>query len=237
MIVLVHGAWHGSWCWEPLQRVLREAGVDSLAVDLPGRDDDGTTPGELGIDDFADALLAAVAHVDEPILLVGHSQGGVTISRAAEREPERFSGLVYLAALLLADGESGADAYASDVDGELVRHVTVSDDFTTTTIDPAAAPDLFFADCAAEDVDHALSRLVPEPLGISMSPIEVTADRWGSIPRTYILCTEDRAISPALQRDMAERVGVDRVVELRASHSPFLSIPDELAAVLIDLAG
>jgi len=236
MIVLVHGAWHGSWCWEPVQRRLADAGVDSLAVDLPGRAGDETPLGDLGIDDFAAALLAATAHLDEPLVLVGHSQGGLTISRAAELAPERCASLVYVAALLVAEGETGADTFAADTDGELVANVGVSDDFTSTSIDPAAAPALFYADCDPTDVERSLARLVPEPIGIATAPLEVTAERWGSVPRTYVVCTEDRAVSPALQRRMAERVGVDRVIELDASHSPMLSMPDELAAVLADLA-
>jgi pimeloyl-ACP methyl ester carboxylesterase len=236
MIVLVHGAWHGSWCWEPVQRRLQAAGVDSLAVDLPGRAGGPAPLGELGLDDFATSLLDATDHLDEPLVLVGHSQGGLTISRAAELAPERCSSLVYLAALLVADGETGAETFAADTDGELVANVVVSDDVVSTTVDPAAAPELFYGDCTPEDVEWALARLVPEPLGIATAPLAVTAGRWGSVPRSYIVCTEDRAVSPELQRRMAERVGVDRVVELAASHSPFLSMPDELAAVLVELA-
>jgi pimeloyl-ACP methyl ester carboxylesterase len=235
MIVLVHGAYHDKRCWEPLQTALRAKGVDSVALDLPGHGADPTPLGDLTLDRYVDALLAAVDEIDEPVVLVGHSQAGVTISQAAERAPGKISALVYLTAALVDDGQSIIDVLASDPDGELAANVVISDDFTAMSIDPAAAAGLFYADCEAATAERAASQLCPEPLAVAATPLRLSAERWGSIPRSYILCTQDRAISPTAQRAMVAAVGVDQVVELTSSHSPFLSMPDELAAVLLDL--
>lgn len=70
-----------------------------------------------------------------------------------------------------------------------------------------------------------------------MTPVNVTADRWGSVPRSYILCTQDRAIGPERQQAMIDRTGSDQVISIDASHSPFISMHDQLATVLIDVAG
>jgi len=236
-IVLIHGAWHGKRCWEPLQAALEAAGAESIAVDLPGRGDDTTPLADLTLDLYVDCVLAALADVHEPVLLVGHSQGGVTISQVAERAPDEISGLVYLTALLVGDGRSIVDVLSSDPDSQLVANVVLSDDFTYSTIDPAAATEVFYADCDVTTVRAAIDQLVPEPLAISSTPLQLSDERWGSIPRTYVMCTEDQAISPAAQRTMIDDVGVDQVIEMAASHSPFLSQPDELAAILLELRG
>ncbi|WP_374210506.1 alpha/beta fold hydrolase [Dermatobacter hominis] len=100
MFVLVHGAWHGSWCWSRLQASLSAAGAVSTAVDLPGRAGDPTPLDGLDLDAYAERVAAVVTSVDEPVVLVGHSMGGATISQVAERVPERIEALVYVCALL-----------------------------------------------------------------------------------------------------------------------------------------
>ncbi len=235
MFLLVHGAWHGAWCWSRLKDHLTERDALSTAVDLPGRGAQPAPPDALTLDAYADRVVDLIAHIDEPVTLVGHSLGGATISTVAERVPERLACLVYLCALLQPSGATPADLHANDPDSGLLQAVELADDGLTTSIRADAAGELFFGDCSDDDTAWAVGRLCPEPIGPAMSSIVTTSERWGSVPRAYIRCNEDRAIRPAEQDRMVAEVGADVVVELASSHSPFLSQPSQLADALIGL--
>jgi hypothetical protein len=137
--------------------------------------------------------------------------------------------------MLLQDGQSTIDVSVNDPGSQLMANISLNEAAATSAVAASAARGLFYGDCTVEASDKATRPLVPEPVGPASTPVNITAERWGSVPRSYILCTQDRAISPAQQRAMIASVGVDRVVEMDSSHSPFISQPERLAALLIDL--
>jgi len=235
MFVLVHGAWHGAWCWEQVEHHLGELGAASVAVDLPGRAGDARPAAELTLDSYVDHMVAAIDAALEPVVLVGHSLGGLVVSQAAERIPEKVSSLVYLCAMLLEDGQSTIDAAVNDADSQLMANISLDEKAATSSVAESAVRALFYGDCTVAASDTAARLLVPEPVGPATTPVRVTTEGWGSVPRSYILCAQDRAISPTTQRAMIASVGVDRVIELESSHSPFISQPERLAAILVDL--
>ena len=235
MFVLVHGAWHGAWCWDQVEQQLEKLGAASVAVDLPGRSGDTRPPAELTLDSYVDHVVAAIDASREPVTLVGHSLGGLVISQTAERVPEKISSLVYLCAMLLQDGQSTIDAAVNDPTSQLMANISLDESGATSSVAEAAVRDLFYGDCTVAAGDKATRLLVPEPVGPATTPVHLTIDGWGSVPRSYILCSQDRAISPTAQRAMIASVGVDRVIEMDSSHSPFISQPERLAAVLVDL--
>jgi pimeloyl-ACP methyl ester carboxylesterase len=235
MFVLIHGAWHGAWCWEQVEHHLEDLGAASVALDLPGRAGDPRPATELTLDSYVDHVVATIDASPEPVVLVGHSLGGLVVSQTAERIPEKISSLVYLCAMLLHDGQSTIDAAVNDADSQLMANVSVDEGAATSSVAEGAVRELFYGDCTVAASDKATRLLVPEPLGPATTPVHATKERWGSVPRSYILCTQDRAISPATQRAMIASVGVDRVIEMDSSHSPFISQPERLAATLTDL--
>jgi pimeloyl-ACP methyl ester carboxylesterase len=236
MFILVHGAWHGGWCWEEVEAHLGKAGAQATAVDLPGRAGDSRPLDQLTLDSYVDKVIEVIDAAPTPVVLVGHSLGGVVISQVAERAPEKVAALVYLCAILLHDGQSPLDIMANDPDSLLLSNIILNESATASRVTPEAVRELFYADCSREISDRATGLLVPEPIVPSSTPIHVTDERWGMVERTYVLCDEDRAISPAKQRSMIADVGVDLVVEMHASHSPFLSQPEELAGHLLDVS-
>jgi pimeloyl-ACP methyl ester carboxylesterase len=219
-LVLVHGAWHGSWCWERVVPLLERKALEVRTVDLPSVDPPGGSP---GIADDAAAVTAALDAIPGEKVLCGHSYGGVVITHAAAGR-EDVTRLVYLAAVMPDSGESPAAAFARA--GVAADWIVVEGDRMWP--DPARAGRVFFNDCDAETQAAAVARLRPMSTAVQTQSVPVAA--WRSLPSTFVICTLDRAIVPDAQRIFAKQA--EDFVELESGHSPFLSQPAELAALL-----
>jgi pimeloyl-ACP methyl ester carboxylesterase len=234
--VLVHGAWHNAWCWEGVAGDLRAAGHEVDAIDLPGHGADATPHGEVTLDAYADRIVDAIGPDGDPVVLVGHSMGGIAITQAAERAADRLSRLVYVTAFLPRDGESLADL-ASLPEGapDLVMPNAIIEPPDAIFPEPAARG-AFYHRCAPADADAAVAHLNPQPLPPLATPVTITDDGAAGVERHYIACTDDQAIRIALQRRMVEASPCASVTELDADHSPFLSRRGELVTALAALA-
>lgn len=230
--VLVHGSWHGAWCWEKLLPALRAAGHDAVAVELPAHGSDPADASDASFSGYVERVGAAIDDADGEVVLVGHSMGGHVVTQAAERYADAVAAVVYLAAFLPTDGQALTDLGARAFDSSLPEHITVDGDRGVVTFDEAAAGEVFYQDCPERDVAWARSRLRPEPAAPRHTPVDLS-DRYDSVPRTYIECTEDRALPVAFQRSMYETVGCDAVHTLETGHAPFLSEPAALAETLL----
>src|SRR3954451_18205606 len=164
--VLVHGAFHGAWCWEPLVRELSVGGHDVVTIDMPGSGDDATPVADVTLDAYAQRICDTLADQPEPVVLVGHSMAGVAITQVAARCPERIAKLVYVAAFLPADGQCLADlAQLPEGAGDMVQeNVAVEGDPPVATMPAEAAREGFYALCSPEQVAWATERLRPQPL-------------------------------------------------------------------------
>jgi pimeloyl-ACP methyl ester carboxylesterase len=230
--VLVHGHMHGAWCWDKVVPLLAARGHRVVTLDLPGRGNDRTPHAEITLEDFVRATARVVAAQDAPVILVGHSAGGVVIGEVAERMPERVARLVYVAAILLRDGESIMSAFVAgapqdgaiaveDGDAVMANRVKLRRRFYNTSSDT--------------DADWTLDRICPEPLAPMLAAVKLTAERFGRVPRTFIQTLQDNAVPIALQRAMCAATPCD-VVEMNCDHSPFLCRPEEFAAQLDAIA-
>jgi pimeloyl-ACP methyl ester carboxylesterase len=229
-VVLVHGAWHGAWCWDQVVERLDRRGVPSLALDLPGHGDSREPLGDLGTD--AAALRGVLDGLDAAVVC-GHSYGGAVISDGAAHPAARH--LVYLAALLLDVGEScsasAASAPPSDEPGLLDGAIQAGPD-GQVALDPSLAPAALYGDCAPADVERAVAHLGPQAYASLTAPAAHAA--WREVPSTYVVCRDDRAIPASMQRQLATRA--ETVLEWPTSHSPFLSRPDLVADLLASRA-
>jgi pimeloyl-ACP methyl ester carboxylesterase len=219
-VMLVHGAWNGSWCWDDVRSRLQYAGITAAAVDNPSV----AVPGsDLRAD--VDHLRAALDATTGPVVLVGHSYGGAVVSDAAAHPIVVRT--VFISSFPLEVGESiSVNGLSGGEGGDLAEALTYDDD--TVSVDPARAVHFFFHDCSDAVAVAARDRLRPMSLAAMVGSAQTAA--WREKPSNYILCTDDRVVPVALQRSAAARV--DRVVEIRSSHSPFLSRPDEVARIL-----
>ena len=219
---LVHGGLHGAWCWERLVPELEGRGHRAVAMDLPIDDDTA------GAERYAEAVVDAVDGVDDDVVVVGHSLGGLTIPLVAERRP--VARLVFLCATLPDPGRSFVDQTEHDPGMLDPRFggLSVGDDRTADM--EALAGDAFYNDCPPDEVAWAVARFRRQawlPM-TEVSPMKA----WPDVERSYILCSDDHAVPPSWSRRAApERLGVEPI-ELPGSHSPFLSRPAALADVL-----
>jgi pimeloyl-ACP methyl ester carboxylesterase len=228
--VLVHGAFHGAWCWERVIAELEAAGHSVQAPDLPGSGEDRTPVADVTLDAYAERICDVLGADDEPAVLVGHSMGGVAITHAAARCANRISALVYVAGFLPADGQSLVElaTLPEGAGGAVLPNMVVDGEPPVATLPAAAAQEAFYGCCDEETTAWALERLRPQVLAPFVTP--TTLD--GDLARHYVLCTRDRAIPPPLQRLMSGERATGTVAELDTDHSPFLSTTSELVALL-----
>lgn len=226
LVLLVHGAWHGAWCWAPLQAELDARGIPSFAVDLPGHGVSTLPLGDLHGD--AEHLADVIADLDRDVVLVGHSYGGAVITEAAARAG-RVVHLVYLTAFALDDGESIMSLLGSLPRAEVrLGAAIVQRDDGTSVLDPDHAVAALYGACPPAAVQAALARLSPQPMASFVQP--VTGSPRRHIASTYVCCTEDEAISIVHQREMALRC--THTVTLATDHSPFSSMPAATADIV-----
>jgi len=221
--------------------LLEARGHEAVAVELPGN-----TYGKFDIpaarvtlETYAQHVCKILDQLEEPVVLVGHSLGGLAITQAAEYRPGKISTLVYLTALLLGPGEAMMPVASQDpeaVRAGLQRDSwTVSDDLSTVTFHEESLKSRFFSDCSEDDTAWAKSMLVPQPAGPLMDPMQTTGENFGRVPKVYIECLADGAILLALQREMQSKIPCERVMSLDTGHSPFLSAPAELVRLLVSI--
>jgi pimeloyl-ACP methyl ester carboxylesterase len=234
--LLIHGAWHGAWCWYKVVPRLEKLGHTVLAPDLPAMGRDRTAVNRVSLASWREFVCDIVDSVPEQVMLVGHSRGGIVISEVAEARPDRIRKLVYLTAFLLKDGQSLFDVASSDPESLVPPNMVMSDDKSSSTLRDDALRDAFYGECNDDDLALARLCLKPEPTVPLATPIRVTEPRYGSVPRAYIGCLRDRAMTPAMQRSLQAGSPCSEVLDLDADHSPFFSRPDELVRMLDSLA-
>ncbi|MFF3337031.1 alpha/beta fold hydrolase [Streptomyces sp. NPDC002888] len=271
-ILLLHGAWHGSWCWEPVTTALSAAGHPVLAIDLPGHGLQAPVPdayiaqdldalatavsplGGLSAADCAEPAVEAVHALHAafgPVVVVAHSLAGVVLNHVGEAVPDLIARLIHLAALAPAPGRTVfEDAATPEFGDSLTLGLPIGDPGATGAVrinwnSPDAgyrstARQCFYGDVPDATADAATRLLSPDvPVRLYSDPAPPTAERWGTVSRSWIRCTLDRTVPVAAQDAFIGRL--DAVAPgtpfeqhtLETGHSPFLSAPEMLSSVLL----
>lgn len=226
--LLVHGAWQGAWIWPAVSAGLTMRGHEAHVLDLPGSGDDPTPPDRVTLSSYTEAIVAAVRAIGKPVTLVGHGTGGIAVTAAAELASERIARIIYLCAFAPCDGDSFNSLHALVPTLQPAYTAIQGNDITCDTT-AASRTDAFMQDAPWPVSSWARDRFRPQAIAPLTTPVRLSVGRCGKIPRGYIVCTQDNAIDPALQRAMATRAGCTRIKEMPASHAPFLSDPSATA--------
>lgn len=235
--VMVHGAWHGGWCFDALRAPLAAAGHVMIAPDLPGMGGSDAELAAVTLAGWGDFVADICRSSAPPVVLVGHSRGGLVISQAAEAAPEAIGALVYVCAMLMPSGVTRAEwKKQAEPNPAFEAIIRPHPSGHATTIDQGAAPAIFAQMSPIADAVAAAARLVAEPSAPRLQPLALTDARYGRVPRHYIECLHDRTIPIADQRAMQALQPCASVTALEADHSPFLSAPQALADALLSIA-
>lgn len=228
--VLVHGAWHGAWCWKKILPGLWSAGHRAFPVSLTGT---GERAHQLSRDitlrTHADDV-AAVIEMEElqEVILVGHSYGGMVITAVADRMPERIRRLVYLDAVVPQPGESWSSTHAEQTRTQRLQAIAASGSI------PPADPAMF--GLTGDDAAWVARRQRPHPGGTYDDPLHFDAARIAALPRTFIDCTDPALATIAVMRArVRDEPGWD-VQEIATGHDAMISAPDELLRMLLAMA-
>ncbi|TBV09642.1 alpha/beta fold hydrolase [Stutzerimonas kirkiae] len=234
-IVLIHGAWAGSWVWEPLLPALRAAGFEPHAVDLPGNR--GELPfAAVSLERYRGHVLAVLESLDGPAHLVAHSGGGVTATAVAEAAAERIASVTYIAGMMLPSGMGFGQlcaqlaAEGADVAG-IGPYLEVLPG--ASRVPPAAAREIFLGDVADEAAWHAARCMVAQPDGGRDIVADWSAERFGRLPRLYVEALDDRSVTLPAQRRMQELTPGAQRLSLACGHVPQLAAPDALLEGLL----
>ncbi|MFF3753535.1 alpha/beta fold hydrolase [Streptomyces sp. NPDC002018] len=238
--LLVHGAWHGGWAWQPVAARLRAAGHRVLAPTSPGLgvNDD---PRDVTLDDCVDALVGFVERLDlSNVTLVAHSWGGYLAGGAEKRLAGRLKQVIFFSAFVPRAGESLLDAVGPD-HGALFEELGRASEDDTVTL-----PFEIFASGFMQDADEATARAIyellrPQPYRTVADVATADAAPTGAdVPSAYLLAADDCSLPPGeygwLPR-FPERLGGVPVVRTPGSHEALFTRPEELSRTLLGLAG
>ncbi len=203
-----------------------------VAPDLPGHGDDDTDPGAVSLSLYVDHLREVVEKQGEPVVLVGHSLGGLSISAVVSALPDRVAAMVYLAAFV---PQTMAPLVELQDRLDLANAMLIDPLRGAIDLERERVADLFYGDCTETQQVWAADRLCTQAIEPFFATIPIDHDAWGRPPRHYIECLQDRAVPLSLQREMHEPLGFE-VHRLDTAHSPFLSAPESLASLLLQVA-
>jgi pimeloyl-ACP methyl ester carboxylesterase len=232
--VLVHGGWHGGWCWKKVVPILRGAGHEVFTPTLTGLGERvHLARPDVGLATHVEDVVGLIEYEDlTGVVLVGHSYSGMVITGVADRAPERVAQLVYLDAFVPEDGQSLLDLLLPERRDMFLEQARTSGDGRSV---PAPAPEIWGV---TDDADLAWirPRLVPQPLATFTEPLQLR-HAGASRPRTYIACTASP--TAASFRPFVERARTDpawRYREIPTGHDAMVTMPDELVGLLLDAA-
>lgn len=234
--VLIHGAFGGGWNWDPVRGKIIQAGHDVVTPDLPGQGNDQTPLSEVTLDSYTDCVIDALDRQTAPVVLAGHSLGGISISQAAEYRPDKVKVLVYVAAFLLPDGSSPRSFWGDQSSqSPVMSHCDITEDGVITFRKEHIAK-VIYNTSPADAVEKAgrLQRpMARKPLG---TPLRLSAENYGRVPRVYFEALEDIAVPIEYQRMMVQAMPCEKVVTFDTDHAPMASAPEQFVNELLALA-
>ena len=196
---------------------------------------DKTPIGEVTMQSTVNSICKLIDSIEGKVILVGHSKNGIMISQTAEYRPDKIEKLVYLAAYLIPNGKTQKEYSMQDTHGILKPFVTMNEDLTAHSLQPEIYKEGLYADCDDNITELAKLLLSHEPVESAITPLKLTEENYGRVPRVYIECLEDKAVTPFIQRKMHKETACQKVYSMPTSHSPFFSRPKELCDILCEI--
>jgi pimeloyl-ACP methyl ester carboxylesterase len=238
--VLVHGSFHGNWCWTKVMPLLEREGYAVVAPNLPASGGDNASIENADLNGYAGRIAPMIDGIEGKIILVGHSMGGIVTSQVSEDRPHRLCAAVYINGLLFRNDESLASFLEANsglnVDDLVLKNMKVSADGTMATFPADKATEVFYNTCTAADASWAQTQLTPQRTKVYGDKLKLSTERYGTVKRFYVKGLQDHAVSPLYQDAMLKNTACEQIFSLDGDHSPFLSAPSKLVDILLTIA-
>ena len=234
-IILIHGAWHGSWCWQKIiPLLLEQQGRIVLAPNLPGHQPNDRSDQKITLQSYINCIVSIIDQQSQPVMLVGHSMAGMLIAQVAELRPQLIGKLIFLNAYLPSNEDSVFSLNKSfNPDGEINRAMHLSNNRRSYSIEESEFTRLFYHQSCKEDQELALLNYCPQPSLPLASSLKLSAENYGKLEKIAICSTDDRVIPAKMQKQMLMKQTCNEYIQIEGDHSPFFSLPDTLASLLL----
>jgi pimeloyl-ACP methyl ester carboxylesterase len=236
--VLVHGAWHGAWCWAAVVRQLQKLGDRAFAVDLPGHGASNISRAEATLAGYIDSVTKFIEERGlSDVILAGHSLGGMTISGVVQKIPARIKRVIYVSAIVPLDGESAihtlpdADAVARVLEGLRSRPDPSS------PVDEQMFRTAYMQDASRDLQDFVLSALVPEPVAPMLETLSMKSFYTCGVPQSFLVCEDDISRGPGhWHPNFSSRLANPTMRFVKCGHEIMFTAPVQCARALHKLA-
>ncbi len=229
--VLIHGAWHGGWCWDGVIQALEKEGHTAEAPTMPGHDPGDDRSG-IELDSYVGKIVDVLNSQAGPVVLVGHSSAGFLLQSAAPKAPDKIEQLIFLNAFILPDGKCQFDLVPPEAAEGMTGAASASPDNCVPVIEDFVR-DMLMAGESRELQDALISRLVPQPLALFTTKVSTQEFSGLGIRKTVLFCKEDASLPPGAYLGMAQGLGEFDLIEVDGGHEALFTNPQIVANGLI----
>ena len=225
--ILIHGAWHGGWCWDGVIEKLNEAGHTAEAPTMPGhnKNDDRS---KIRFNDYIEKIVRVLKSQSKPAVLVGHSSAGFLLQAAAPQVSDKIAQLVFLNAFILPDGKCQFDLVPPDVAAGMTAAAEASND-NCVPVDEGFVRNMLMAEESPHAQDELISRLVPQPICLFTTPVDTTDFQKLTVPKSVVFCKADASLPPGAYLGMAQGLGDHNIIEIEGGHEALSTRPGIVA--------
>ena len=229
--VLIHGAWHGGWCWDGVIKELEKAGHTAEAPTLPGHSpkDDRS---KIAFDDYVNKIVSVLKQQTAPAVLVGHSSAGFLLQAAAPKAADKIAQLIFLNAFILPNGKRQFDLVPPEASQGMTAAANASPDKSVPVMEDFVR-NMLMAGEPSEKQSALIGRLVPQPLALFTTPVSTKEFESLNVPKAVVFCKGDASLPPGAYLGMAQGLGKHRLVEIEGSHEALFTNPSAVANGLL----
>ncbi|MBI5029192.1 MAG: alpha/beta hydrolase [Chloroflexi bacterium] len=231
--VLIHGAWHGGWCWEGIIQELERAGHTAEAPTMPGHNPSDQRAG-ITLDHYVQAIAAVLNRQTQPVILVGHSSAGFLLQVSAPCAPQKIERLVFHNAFILPEGKSQFDLVPPEAAQGMTMAANASPDQSVPVIEDFVRSALMAGE-SVEMQNALIARLVPQPLALFTTPVSSQAFSLLTIPKSVLFCRDDASLPPGAFLGMAQALGEFKLAEIPGGHESLFTNPSAVAKGLLEI--
>ncbi len=231
--VLIHGAWHGGWCWEGVIRLLKKAGHTAEAPTMPGHNP-GDDRSKVTFNSYVEKMVEILNGQSKSVILVGHSSAGFLLQSAAPKVSDKIERFVFHNAFILPDGMSQFDLVPPEIAQKMIEAAKSSPD-NSVPANEEFIRNVLMAGDPKEVQDGLIKRLTPQPLVLFTTKVSTAAFNKLTIPRTVLFCKDDASLPPGTFLGMAQNLGKFELIEIPGGHETLFTKPEAVAKELIQI--